>query len=74
MYRNYESPSKLEEMLREVQKEYDHYSAIVKEKGTECDEADILMGLCEEIEELKERINFAWQDDEYDACNEWAGC
>lgn len=74
MYRNYESPSKLEEMLREVQKEYDHYSAIVKEKGLDCREADYLESAAMELHALQERINFAWQDDEYDACNEWAGC
>ena len=67
MYRQYENPHTLEEMLAEVQKEYDHYAAIVREKGTECDEADTLIGLHEEVEELKERINFAWQDDEYDS-------
>ena len=55
MYRQYEDPHKLEEQLQELQARY----------ATETDQ-DVLIDLAQEIEELKERINFAWQDDEYD--------
>ena len=54
MYRQYENPFELETQLEELEKEY--------EQATE----DERMWLAESIAELKERINFAWQDDEYD--------
>lgn len=56
MYRQYENPHTLEEQLKELQAQY----------AAETDE-DVLIDLAQEIEELKERINFAWQDDEYDS-------
>ena len=55
MYRQYEDPRELEDQLKELQARYE----------AETDE-DVLIDLAQEIEELKERINFAWQDDEYD--------
>lgn len=54
MYRQYEDPYKLEQQLAEAERRY-----------AECPEDE---DLCITIAELKERINFAWQDDEYD-CN-----
>ena len=59
MYRQYENPYELENQLDELKKEYEK---AVKENADE----DILINLAENIAELKERINFAWQDDEYD--------
>lgn len=56
MYRQYEDPRELEDQLKELQARYE----------AETDE-DVLIDLAQEIEELKERINFAWQDDEYDS-------
>lgn len=56
MYRQYENPFKLEDQLKELQAQY----------AAETDE-DVLIDLAQEIEELKDRINFAWQDDEYDS-------
>lgn len=56
MYRQYENPYKLEEQLKELQ----------ARRAAETDE-DVLIALDEEIAELKDRINFAWQDDEYDS-------
>lgn len=53
MYRQYENPYNLESQLRELKAEY----------KTETDE-DRLIDLMEEILDLEERINFAWQDDE----------
>ncbi len=59
MYRSYENPYKLNKYLCELEAEYQ--TAI--ENG---EDAEDLIDLCEDIETLKERINFAWQDDEYD--------
>ena len=58
MYRQYENPYKLEKELEELKEEY---SAAIEENADE----DILIDLSIAISELKERINFAWQDDEY---------
>ena len=58
MYRSYENPYKLNKYLCELEAEYQ--TAI--ENG---EDAEDLIDLCEDIEILKERINFAWQDDEY---------
>lgn len=57
MYRRYEDPYKLQKMLEEAQAEYD------AENWTE-DRIDAQIDAYNWIEELKERINFAWQDDE----------
>lgn len=53
MYRQHENPHKLEARLAELQKEFEQRP----------DDID----LYDTIEDLKQRINFAWQDDEYDA-------
>ena len=64
MYRQYEDPYKLEKKLKELKEEY--HQAI--KEGV--DEAT-LIGYSWEIAELNDRINFAWQDDEYDSnCQE----
>lgn len=55
MYRQYENPYQLEKQLAEL-----------KERQANATDDDELMYLAEEIAELNERINFAWQDDEYD--------
>jgi hypothetical protein len=52
MYRQYENPHTLEERLEEAKKR-------LAENPYDED-------LALEVAELKERINFAWQDDEYD--------
>lgn len=59
MYRQYENPYALEEQLKELKEElHKAYSM-----GADVYE---LQDLQMEIAELKDRINFAWQDDEYD--------
>lgn len=55
MYRQYEDPYKLE---KELEKEL----ARINEPGYEPDDFD-----WERIQNLKERITFAWQDDEYES-------
>jgi hypothetical protein len=52
MYRQYENPRTLEERLEEAKRR-------LAENPYDED-------LANEVAELKERVNFAWQDDEYD--------
>ena len=59
MYRQYENPHNLEDRLKELQS---RRAALPLTPETETE----LMDLDIEIHELKERINFAWQDDEAD--------
>ena len=55
MYRRYEDPRKLEKHLAKLKRRY---------KQTQ--DEDEKMYLAEEIAELTERVNFAWQDEEYE--------
>ena len=57
MYRQYENPYELEKMLEKLKKEYDN---AIK---TNADE-ETLIYLHFEIDDLEERINFAYQDQE----------
>ena len=59
IYRQYEDPYKLEEKLKKLKEELHKAYAL----GADANE---LQDLQLEIAELKDRINFAWQDDEYD--------
>ena len=52
MYRSYEDPWKLEEQLKEAKDELKNNP----------DDVDLIL----RVEELKERVNFARQDQEYD--------
>lgn len=56
MYRQYENPRTLESQLEELMAERER-----------CDNDTDRMYLDESIAELKDRINFAWQDDEYES-------
>ena len=55
MYRTYEDPYKLEKELKQLK--------ALREK---CTDEDELIELDMAIQDLKDRINFAWQDDEYE--------
>ena len=57
MYRSYEDPYKVEKMLENAERQLSDAQA----RGEED-----LIDLYEWIEELKERVNFAWQDNEYE--------
>lgn len=59
MYRKYEDPHTVEEMLAEAHMALE----MAKRDG---DNIDRIIDLYNLVEELKERVNFAWQDDEYD--------
>ena len=59
MYRQYENPRSLEHELAELKEQLKHTS-----------DEDEIIAIKESIAELEERINFAWQDEEYDECYE----
>lgn len=59
MYRQYEDPYALEDQLAELKEQY----CIAAEQGVA---EEVLINLQMDINELEERINFAWQDDEFD--------
>lgn len=59
MYRHYENPYKLEKWLADAE---EAYQIAIEENADE----QTLIDLEIEIAELKDRINYAWQDDEYD--------
>lgn len=63
MYRQYEDPYKLEKQLKELRREYNNA------KENNADE-DILVELSQDVHELEERVNLAWQDDEYECDGE----
>jgi len=62
MYRQYENPGKVRKMLEAAEEEL----ARAKEEDPENIDIDLIIDLANEVESLKERLNFAWQDDEYD--------
>lgn len=59
MYRQYEDPYALEQQLTELKNKLQKAYAL----GADVYE---LQDLELEIAELEDRVNFAWQDDEYD--------
>lgn len=59
MYRQYEDPYELEKQIKELRREYSNA------KENNADE-NTLIELSQDIHELEERVNFAWQDDEYE--------
>lgn len=63
MHRSYEDPYKVEKMLEEAKRELENAT------HDENMDEDMLIELVLEVESLKERVNFAWQDDEYDEMN-----
>lgn len=60
MYRQYEDPYMLEDQLDEAK-------AIYRRAVEEGVDEDVLINLSMDINELEERINFAWQDQEYES-------
>lgn len=59
-YRQYEDPYDLTILLEDAEKR------LRKAEEEASDDVDRLADLHNEVEELKERISFAWQDQEYD--------
>lgn len=64
MYRQYENPYSLENQLEELKAEY---QKAIEENADD----ETIISLAESIAELKDRINFAWQDDEFDGYDEF---
>lgn len=62
MYRQYENPAKIQKMLEAAEEEL----ARAKEEDRENIDIDLIIDLDNWVQSLKERLNFAWQDDEYD--------
>lgn len=60
MYRQYEDPWALEERLKQAKERLDQ--AKQEDPGND----DMIIDLVLEVHELEERVNFAWQDQEYD--------
>lgn len=60
MYRQYENPAKVQKMLEAAEEE------LARAKEEDPENIDLIIDLANEVESLKERLNFAWQDDEYD--------
>lgn len=60
MYRQYEDPYALNEKLKNALAEL--------EEARLANNIDWEISVSEEIENLRERIDFAWQDIEYDEC------
>lgn len=59
MYRTYENPRTLEDALADAK---ERYEAMKWDANADLDD---LRELKEEIEDLRQRVNFAWQDDEF---------
>ena len=56
MYRQYENPRALEKELKELKNEY---KKAIEEDADE----ETLISMHETIDDLEERVNFAWQDE-----------
>ena len=61
MYRQYENPRALEKELQEKRRQYEY----LRKTGQLDIDDDIDFQM--DIQDLEERVNFAWQDDEYDS-------
>lgn len=63
MYRQYEDPRKLEKQLDEKKARYEELKA--KVDNGELD-FDVLVDVYEDIAQLEDRVNFAYQDEEFE--------
>ena len=63
MFRQYEDPYKVQKMLAQAEADFE------AAKQEDPENVDLLIDLANEVESLRERLNFAWQDDEYDEMN-----
>ena len=67
MYRQYEDPWKLEDQLAEAKKELEEAREKLRHDPDNEKLWDEVEHLSLEVHELKERVNFAWQDQEYES-------
>lgn len=66
MYRQYEDPWKLEEQLAETKKQLEEARQRLIQDPDNDGLFEEVANLVNDVSALKERINFAWQDQEYD--------
>ena len=66
MYRRYEDPHKVEDLLEQAEKRLDEAKAKYADVPDEYYPIDYIADLYNDVESLRERVNFAWQDQEYD--------
>ena len=62
MYRQYENPRELEQRLQDVRVEYDERMA---QADSQDERYELIEMYTERISDLEERVNFAWQDEEF---------
>lgn len=66
MYRQYENPSELEEKIRLKRNEALRIEEIMDENSEMYEhDQELLFNIQNEISELEQRLNFAWQDEEF---------
>jgi len=63
MYRQYENPKMLEERLKEMRIVYNECYEAAKAKGFNAAEWEYLTDISLDIEDLRQRINCAYQDE-----------
>lgn len=66
MYRRYEDPHKVEDLLERAEKRLGEAKAKYADVPDEDYPIDYIADLYNDVESLRERVNFAWQDQEYD--------
>ena len=66
IYRQHEDPWKLEDQLKEKKKQLEEAKQRLIQDPDNDGLFDEVAYLVEDVSALKERVNFAWQDDEYD--------
>ena len=73
MYRRYEDPYQLEEHLDNAKQELEELKIRLGSMDENDPDFDSMyfdmLNLADVVEDLKERIRFAWDDDEYDELN-----
>ena len=73
MYRRYEDPYQLEECLDNAKQELEQLKIRLESMDENDPDFDSMyldmLNLADVVEDLKERIRFEWDDDEYDELN-----
>lgn len=59
MYRQYEDPYEIEKLIERAE--------IEMQEAIAMNDEDAQISIAQELTELNDRLNYAWQDDEYDS-------
>ena len=59
MYRQYENPYEIEKLIERAE--------IEMQEAIAMNDEDVQISIAQELAELNDRLNYAWQDDEYDS-------